>query len=307
MDNVKFTLQYCIDSARRGERQISVFDLMYEGIKYVDLQKVLATLAERGEIEITDIKNFNFIGNIRELDENRRAATVLEEAPFTEEIDSDYIRALEYVIQDNRASASFIQRRCGTGYIKACKIIDWMESQVYISPPNGPWARKVLITKEEFREKFNPFAFKDSYSDIFDDDDDGEEDPFEALERYQEERLNDAFMEYEKKLKEDPSLSEEFLQRDSDEEETPFDEIPKHPSWSNEFEFMRAVRKEKEQIIMSDKNMGVKGAISKVESLLTAARRIGNDKLAEVFERLILEFKNTTPYEYTKLKKKYFQ
>ena len=58
---------------------------------------------------------------------------------------------------------------------------------------------------------------------------------------------------------------------------------------------------------MSDKNMGVKGAISKVESLFTAARRIGNDKLAEVFERLILEFKNTTPYEYTKLKKKYFQ
>lgn len=303
MDNVKFVLRYCIDGARRGEREISVFDLMYEGIEYTDLRDVLTTLAEQGEIEIIDIKTFRFIGEVRELEVKERASTELREhISFPDDFDSDYIRALELCIINNTASASFVQRRCGTGYIKACAIIDWMESQGFITPPNGPYARKVLLKKEQFDALFKPDPFDDD-----DDDDDYDEDPFEALERFQEERLNEAFMEYEKKLKEDPSLSEEFLQRDSDEEETPFDTIPEHPSWPDEFEFMRRVRQEKEQVIKSDKNIGVKGAIRKVEDLLAAAKRVGNDSLAEIFERVIFEFKHMTPYEYTKLKKKYFQ
>lgn len=286
MDNTKFVLQYCMDNARRGEREISVFDLMYEGIEYPKLKPVLATLAERGEIEIIDIKTFRFIGETREL-ENPLKGRTNERSIFDIGINSEYIRALEYVIKDNTASASYIQRKLGTSYLEACKIIDWMESKGFITPPNGPYARKVLITQAEFDARFNNPPPEDDLFVVDDDDDDDEydEDPFEALERYQEERLR-ILREHEEELK----------------EEGP----PAHPSWTDEFEFMRRVRQEKEQIIKSDKDMGVKGAIKKVESLLAAARRIGNEPLAEVFERVIFELDHMTPYEYTKLKKKYF-
>ena len=65
MDNVKTVLEYCIKSACLGERVISVFDLMYEGIEYPVLRDILPTLAERGDLEIIDIKTFRFIGKIR--------------------------------------------------------------------------------------------------------------------------------------------------------------------------------------------------------------------------------------------------
>lgn len=43
-----------------------------------------------------------------------------------------------------------IQRRFPVGYIKACKIIDWMEKMNYITPSEGSKPRKVLLSKDEF-------------------------------------------------------------------------------------------------------------------------------------------------------------
>jgi S-DNA-T family DNA segregation ATPase FtsK/SpoIIIE len=43
-----------------------------------------------------------------------------------------------------------IQRRFPVGYIKACKIIDWMENMNYITQSEGSKPRKVLLSKEEF-------------------------------------------------------------------------------------------------------------------------------------------------------------
>ena len=49
-----------------------------------------------------------------------------------------------------------IQRKCGAGYNRAGKIIEWMEDMSYISPFDGAKARKVLISKEEFESKYGP-------------------------------------------------------------------------------------------------------------------------------------------------------
>ncbi|MBQ8296019.1 MAG: hypothetical protein IJX87_06275 [Clostridia bacterium] len=67
-----------------------------------------------------------------------------------------YIDALRYVILSGSASISMIQRKCSAGYNKAGKIIEWMEDMGYISPFDGAKARKVLISKEEFEEKYGP-------------------------------------------------------------------------------------------------------------------------------------------------------
>jgi len=71
-------------------------------------------------------------------------------------IDPTYIEALRYVISIGSASISMVQRRCGTGYSRAGKIIEWMEDMGYISPFDGAKARKVLISKEEFESKYGP-------------------------------------------------------------------------------------------------------------------------------------------------------
>ena len=43
-----------------------------------------------------------------------------------------------------------IQRRFPIGYMKACKIIDWMENMNYITQSEGSKPRKVLLSREEF-------------------------------------------------------------------------------------------------------------------------------------------------------------
>ncbi len=65
-------------------------------------------------------------------------------------IDETYIKALKYCITSNQASVSMIQRRFPVGYIKACKIIDWMENMNYVTHSEGSKPRKVLLSKEEF-------------------------------------------------------------------------------------------------------------------------------------------------------------
>ena len=65
-------------------------------------------------------------------------------------IDDTYIKALYYCVVSNQASVSMIQRRFPVGYIKACKIIDWMENMNYVTQSEGSKPRKVLLTKDEF-------------------------------------------------------------------------------------------------------------------------------------------------------------
>ncbi|MBO5328514.1 MAG: hypothetical protein J6B04_05005 [Clostridia bacterium] len=65
-------------------------------------------------------------------------------------VDDLFIKALKYCVESNQASVSMIQRRFPCGYIKACKIIDWMTNMNYITPPEGSKPRKVLLSRDEF-------------------------------------------------------------------------------------------------------------------------------------------------------------
>ncbi|MBP5242273.1 MAG: hypothetical protein J6Z36_01105, partial [Clostridia bacterium] len=70
------------------------------------------------------------------------------------EVEAVYIDALRFVVRSGSASISMIQRKCSVGYNKAGKIIEWMELNGYISTFDGAKARKVLLTPDEFSEKF---------------------------------------------------------------------------------------------------------------------------------------------------------
>jgi S-DNA-T family DNA segregation ATPase FtsK/SpoIIIE len=52
--------------------------------------------------------------------------------------------ALEVIVQNNKASASFLQRRLSIGYSRAAKILDQLEAAGYIGPANASKPREIL-------------------------------------------------------------------------------------------------------------------------------------------------------------------
>lgn len=67
--------------------------------------------------------------------------------------DELYEEALKIVVQMGRASTSVLQRRLRIGYGRAASIIDMMERDGFVEPPNGPRPRAVTQAAREFYER----------------------------------------------------------------------------------------------------------------------------------------------------------
>ena len=63
--------------------------------------------------------------------------------------DALYNEAKNVVIQNKKASASLLQRRLRVGYARAARLIDLLEENNVIGPPDGARAREVYILSEE--------------------------------------------------------------------------------------------------------------------------------------------------------------
>jgi len=63
--------------------------------------------------------------------------------------------AKELIINAGRASTSSLQRRLGVGYGRAAKILDILEEQGVIGPPNGSKPREVLVSREDYEAMIN--------------------------------------------------------------------------------------------------------------------------------------------------------
>jgi len=59
--------------------------------------------------------------------------------------DDPYIQAVAVVLRDRKASTSYIQRRLGIGYNRAASIIERMEEEGIVSPPNHAGKREILL------------------------------------------------------------------------------------------------------------------------------------------------------------------
>ena len=69
-----------------------------------------------------------------------------------EVVDEFLEQAIEMVVIDGQASASYIQRKFKVGYSRAARIIDQLEERGIVGGHEGSKPRKVLITKEELDE-----------------------------------------------------------------------------------------------------------------------------------------------------------
>lgn len=70
----------------------------------------------------------------------------------TENIDPLFRDALEYVLADEQASISYLQRKLKIGYSRAARIVDQMEEMGIIGPHEGSKPRSLLKEREEIEK-----------------------------------------------------------------------------------------------------------------------------------------------------------
>jgi len=71
-----------------------------------------------------------------------------------DEVDTFFLQALAHGIANNGISISMIQRRFQVGYPKAGGVVDKMERMGLVSGNEGTKMRRMLITREQFTERF---------------------------------------------------------------------------------------------------------------------------------------------------------
>ena len=76
-------------------------------------------------------------------------------------IDDFFLKALWLAVTSNSVSISQLQRRFQIGYARAGGLVDKMERLGFVSGNEGSKARRVLITREEFENRFG--SMPDSY------------------------------------------------------------------------------------------------------------------------------------------------
>ena len=67
--------------------------------------------------------------------------------------DELFPEALKFVVDQQKASTSLIQRRFRIGYNRAARIIDDMEQRGYIGPANGSKPREVFKQKDQAEDE----------------------------------------------------------------------------------------------------------------------------------------------------------
>lgn len=77
-----------------------------------------------------------------------------EEGSSIREFEKDelYDKASRLVVESGVASVSHLQRRMRLGYSRAARIVDMMEADGIVGPPDGSKAREVLVSKDYFDE-----------------------------------------------------------------------------------------------------------------------------------------------------------
>ncbi len=63
--------------------------------------------------------------------------------------------AASLIVESNKASATFLQRKLSIGYARAAKILDILEEMGVVGPANGSKPREILLSKEEYENHLN--------------------------------------------------------------------------------------------------------------------------------------------------------
>ena len=179
-----------------------------------------------------------------------------------------YVRILKVFVEHNRASVGLIKTHFPVGTVVAFKAMRWLEDNGYILKDDDMAERRVLVSKEYFNKYFGKIFESTPFPS-----EGGEEEGSRA-----ENPIPDKVREGE----------------------------PSHSLWGNEEIFETAVMDRITWIVASDKKMGRLGALKMAEYYYDGVKDTCDQKKAQVYERVVYEFKVATNAEYRNLKKSIF-
>lgn len=135
-----------------AEKLIGKGDMLYHPMGMAKPIRIQGTFISDEEIK-------RVVDNIREQQieiKSQRSNEIIEEiekSPSKEEKVDDFLeQAIDMVVNDGQASASYIQRKFKVGYSRAARIIDQLEERGIVGGHEGSKPRKVLVTKDELDE-----------------------------------------------------------------------------------------------------------------------------------------------------------
>jgi len=82
-------------------------------------------------------------------EEDEAAATEAQPGEVKSSGDEIYDKAVAIVLKDRKASTSYVQRRLQIGYNRAATLIERMENEGVISPPNNSGKREILVGQSQ--------------------------------------------------------------------------------------------------------------------------------------------------------------
>ena len=137
-----------------------------------DIQSVTTFIEQHSNVQFDD-RFAKKLGTIKEeevdlfADPEEDAANAKAEAESAreqvkaEENASDFKKAIECIINTNRASTSHFQRKLGWGYNHSAKIMDMLEDAGIIGPQSGAGPRQIVMDQQQLLAIFNGNAAGD--------------------------------------------------------------------------------------------------------------------------------------------------
>ena len=134
-----------------------------------DIQSVTAFIEQHSNVQFDD-RFAKKLGTIKEEEidlfadpeadaESAKAeAAEQREQVKAEENASDFKKAVECIINTNRASTSHFQRKLGWGYNHSAKIMDMLEDAGIIGPQSGAGPRQIIMDQDQLLAVFNGSA-----------------------------------------------------------------------------------------------------------------------------------------------------
>ena len=160
-----------------AEKLLGKGDMLFYPIGASKPQRIQGAFVSDDEVEkIVDYIKFNggeanYNESIIEQIENANKTDQERDAESQESADDtdEYLEeAIDTVIMAGTASTSYIQRKFKVGYARAGRIIDQMEQRGIISGYEGSKPRRVLISKEQWKEqKMQVDNFKAEHPEMF--------------------------------------------------------------------------------------------------------------------------------------------
>lgn len=139
-----------------AEKLLGKGDMLYYPGKLPKPKRAQGAFLTDGEVEriVSYVKKQNEeIKNDKSF--NETIENVKKQQDPLEEVDELFDDAVEFVINENQASISAIQRRFRVGYARAGRIIDQMTRMGIVSEQDGSKPRNILKTLDEIRSEQN--------------------------------------------------------------------------------------------------------------------------------------------------------